>query len=162
MNSSSCRPDIRRADAEDIPDVVRMENMVFSIPWSDMSFKEALSGGYIFAVLRDKERGTLLGYAVLDTRVLGEAELLRIAVSPDSRGKGYASALMEYLLENMNEPENGAEHTQQKVTERVLLEVRESNTAAIALYKKFGFTVDGVRKGYYRCPSEDAVLMTRV
>lgn len=155
-SASASLYEVYRAGEEDIEDIVRLEERIFSTPWSETSLREALSDGYLLAALREKTDcmqdtvHNVLGYAVLDMRIRGEAELLRIAVRPENRGRGCASALMEYLISSA-----GKSHA-----DRIMLEVRAANATAIALYGKYGFTVDGIRKGYYRFPSEDAVLMS--
>ena len=139
-------PIIRRAKESDILTVCRLEALIFSSHWSRESLRAALSDGYVFVVA--EQSGNTAGYAILDERVKDEAELLRIAVSPGLRGKGYARALMEYLIEH--ERGRGG---------KIMLEVRASNEAAINLYKSCGFCFSGVRRGYYRLPTEDALLM---
>lgn len=168
----SCGSGIRPARAEDIGAVAGLENLIFTSPWSGASLLSALGEGYLFAVAEQGENfaasrtagqtggkcekpveenaARVVGYAFLDVRCGGEAELLRIAVSPVCRGSGYAAALMEYLI-------SGARTLG---AEKMLLEVRASNSAAIGLYKKYGFVRDGVRRGYYRFPTEDAWLMS--
>ena len=89
------------------------------------------------------------GY-IISTVVCGEAEIQRIAIDSDFRGAGYGSQL---LNEFINRCKNNGIYT-------LLLEVRDSNTAARALYEKFGFKVVGIRKCYYADNNEDAVLYT--
>jgi ribosomal-protein-alanine N-acetyltransferase len=91
----------------------------------------------------------VLGYAGLET-VLDEGYITNIAVRPDARRQGVASALLGVFLRF-----SGA-HKLSFLT----LEVRESNAAAIALYAGHGFSAVGRRKNYYDDPREDAVLMT--
>ena len=96
-----------------------------------------------------EENGSLIGYAGMLT-VLDTADITNVAVLPAFRCQGLARELMTALI---------AAAKAQGVT-RLQLEVRESNTAARALYESLGFTVDGKRKRYYRRPDEDAVLMS--
>jgi [ribosomal protein S18]-alanine N-acetyltransferase len=96
-----------------------------------------------------EERGQVVG--VLQWRNLGEeAEILDVAVHPDHRCQGHASFLLKNFLQ----------HISQSSVQRLFLEVRESNTAAIALYKKLGFQISGRRTNYYRNPEENALLMS--
>ena len=77
-----------------------------------------------------------------------EWELENIVVAPEARGQGVGTRLMEELLTRAQEANSHA----------VFLEVRESNTAAISLYRKLGFQQTGRRKSYYSNPAEDAIL----
>ena len=79
--------------------------------------------------------------------VCGEAEITNIAVAGSHRRRGIGGMLLEAIIGT------GAE--------RVLLDVRASNMAARGLYEKYGFRVDGIRRGFYAKPREDAVLMSR-
>jgi ribosomal-protein-alanine N-acetyltransferase len=101
-----------------------------------------------FVCERDEE---LVG--VLEWRHLGsEAEILDLAVRIAARRHGFATLLLKTFLRQ----------AASSGTQQVFLEVRESNTAAIALYRKFGFQVTGRRPNYYRCPDEAALLMQLV
>lgn len=101
----------------------------------------------VFAAFRDEK---IAGFLILST-VLDEAEILEVAVSENLRRNGIASELMTGIFEWCKENGIG----------QIFLEVRESNFPARAYYRKFGFAEDGVRKNYYRNPSENAVLMSR-
>lgn len=99
------------------------------------------------------EEGLLLGYALL-YRLPFEAELQAISVAPWARRRGVARTLLLQLCDEACGWQS----------ERLLLEVRESNQAARALYEQVGFTLDGRRRGYYRDsdgPGEDALLMSK-
>ena len=87
---------------------------------------------------------------VLQWRHLGEeAEILDIAVPTRDRRRGYARFLLKNFL-NL---------AQERGTREVFLEVRESNAAALALYREFGFAASGRRPKYYREPTEAALLL---
>ena len=129
--------------------VAEVEALCFSDPWSEASFREALAGeGYTFLGLWEGE--TLVGYGGMLT-VLDTADVTGIAVRPTHRRQGLGRELLTALM-------RAAERD--GVT-RLQLEVRESNTAARALYRSLGFGEDGKRKRYYRRPEEDAVLMSK-
>lgn len=94
--------------------------------------------------------GTVNGFFI--GRLVGDqAEVLNLAVSSPHRRKGAASALLSAALREF----------QSKGAKIVYLEVRESNTAAIAFYHKHRFVKTGLRKGYYRLPDESALTMLR-
>ena len=138
-----------RAAAEDIEAVAKTEALCFSDAWSASSLLSHTegAGGLLLVAKREKE---LIGY--LTARVLPpECELYRIAVLPDSRHTGAASALMEELFAVLRE----------EGCSSLFLEVRESNTPAISLYKKFGMEEVGRRKNYYRDPTENALLFAK-
>lgn len=133
--------------SEDAPAAAALERLCFSDPWGEGEFagigENRLDRG--FAAWRD---GRLTGYVILRL-VAGEGEILRIAVDPSERRKGTGRRLTEAAKAAARVAE----------TEKIFLEVRAGNEAAIALYRSCGFKEYGVRKGYYRSPSEDALLM---
>lgn len=106
-----------------------------------------LSASFIAAQAED---GTILGYAGL-TVVLDEGYINNIAVREEYRKQGIASALLDVFVR----------FAQAHQLAFLTLEVRASNSAAIALYQKHGFERVGERKNYYEAPKEDAILMTR-
>lgn len=132
-----------------VPDAAELEKRCFSQPWSATAISESLNSGNVCGLaLFDGHR--LAGYALMQA-ICGEGELLRIAVAPEHRRRGYAKALMSALLDKAREIG----------LEKIALEVRASNTSAAALYAHAGFKVDGLRKGYYQDPAEDGILMSR-
>ncbi len=138
---------VRTASVSDIPQLCAIENECFSTPWSAKSFEDFLSNGcsHCLVALIDNE---ICGYAGMNL-ILGEGEITNIAVLQKFRRQGVAAALLNKLCETES-------------LEKLMLDVRVSNTAARALYEKHGFSVDGIRKGFYSKPREDAVLMSRI
>ena len=100
-------------------------------------------------IVAEDEEGNILGYAGLHV-ILDEGYIDNVAVEPDARRHGVASALLEVLCRF------GAAKLA-----FLTLEVRASNAPAIALYEKYGFQRAGLRPKYYDKPREDAVIMTR-
>jgi ribosomal-protein-alanine N-acetyltransferase len=94
--------------------------------------------------------GVLRGYAA-GTIVADEAEVLNLAVAPAFRRRGVARALLAALLDAL----------EARGARSLFLEVRASNSAALALYRAFGFRELGRRIGYYRAPHEDAITMVK-
>ncbi len=118
-------------------------------PWSEEAFRESLGRSRGFAARDDA--GVVLGFVVY-TAVAGACEILELAVTVSARRRGIARRLLDAAITDA--VSEGAR--------RCLLEVRDSNTAARALYAGAGFVVDGRRKSYYRTPEgrEDALLMS--
>ena len=137
------------ADKRHLDTLVELEHQCFSIPWTRDQLKAELPDEHHeFLVAESGE--SVLGYVGM-MYVLDEGYISNVAVSPDYRRQGIASALIEALLRRAEELRLSF----------VTLEVRESNAPAIALYETFGFAPVGRRKGYYDAPKEDAILMTK-
>ena len=136
---------IRSADANDIPALAAIDAECFSEPWSEGGFAEFLSGDAAVCAVAEED-GRVVGYAGMLVS-FGDGDITNIAVTADHRRRGIASGLIHGLR---NTP---------GVT-RLLLEVRESNAGARALYEREGFVIDGRRRNFYSHPREDAVLMS--
>jgi ribosomal-protein-alanine N-acetyltransferase len=136
--------EIRKIDADSAKLAAELEKMCFSEPWSEKAILEEAERGYFIAAYLD---GVFAGYAGM-TCVLDERDVCNIATVPQFRGMGVGKALTNALIESAKE--TGASV--------VMLEVRKSNSAAIALYEKAGFTLVGQRKNFYCLPREDALL----
>lgn len=132
-----------------LPQVAALEKICFPAdPWSEALFREALENPRVSVLVAQGGDGAILGYAVLSV-VLDEGNLDNIAVAPEARRQGVADALLNVLT--------GFGQAHLAV---LMLEVRSSNSPAIALYEKHGFAAVGRRKNYYDAPREDAILMT--
>lgn len=143
---------IRELLEQDLPDVVGIENISFTTPWSEiLFFNEIYKQRSIAKVAIMEEAGSaqrVVGYICADY-VADEGHILNLAVHPDFRKKGIAKILVKNVLEDL-----------EKTDCRFLyLEVRASNVAAKKLYEGFGFVIVGTRKKYYNKPEEDAVIM---
>lgn len=126
-----------------------LEKLCFSMPWSVNMLRGELSSPLSHYLAAVDGSGRLLGYAGMQA-VMDEGYIANIAVLPDSRRLGVASALLG-ALKDFGSAEGLSFLT---------LEVREHNMAAVSLYHKHGFEVAGRRRNYYRNPEEDALLMT--
>ena len=139
---------ISRLTYADLPQVIAIERRSFPTAWSLAMFVLELSkpSGVCLAAKRD---GRLVGYLVC-SRYDTVWHVMNIAVAPEERRHGVASALLERLFERVGDPR--AEYT---------LEVRPSNAAALALYARHGFRSAGRRRRYYQDNGEDAAIMWR-
>lgn len=132
---------------QDIPDLVAMERLCFSVPWTAKQYETVL-GNEPFRLFGVREQGELIGYLTLYAAAW-EMEILNIAVHPSRRRRGHARRLLSHVL-----------HLCLKMgIKRGYLEVRRSNEAAQALYRAFGFEEVGVRRRYYPDNREDAIIM---
>lgn len=140
---------LRAATEADLPAILSIERIAFTDPWTADAFRSMLGQAHVMTMVA-VEAGTVVGYSV-SWAVGDEAELANLAVAPARRGEGIGGRLLDHLLETLD-ARGGA---------NLYLEVRDSNAAAQALYRSRGFTAAGRRKGYYRKPAEDAVVMRR-
>lgn len=135
-------------DASHICAVTAIEKVCFSTPWSRKSLEEQLLNPLShFLVAVDEE---VKGYIGVQ-EIAGEGYITNIAVLPGYRRKGIAQALLSKAMTAARERECSF----------ITLEVRVSNTAAIALYTKNGFNIVGERRDFYTKPVENAYIMTR-
>jgi ribosomal-protein-alanine N-acetyltransferase len=139
-----------RATVEDAPTLHAIEVECFGDPWSEASFRSMLEHPQMHARVARRD-GAIVGYCIAWI-VDDEAELANIAVAPSARRAGIGTRLLDDLLRAVDEKGGGT----------VFLEVREGNAAARALYESRDFRVLGRRKGYYRSPVEDALVMRRL
>ncbi|NTV89549.1 MAG: ribosomal protein S18-alanine N-acetyltransferase [Clostridiales bacterium] len=140
--------EIKDACAEDIDDILVVEELSFKIPWSRESFEEEIQVNELAIYLEAKAGARVIGYAGL-WKVFDEGHITNIAVHPEFRKSGVGSALLEALIKRAAEAGIAA----------MTLEVRKSNIPARSLYAKYGFTEAGIRKGYYADNNEDAIIM---
>ena len=131
-----------------IKDIARLEALCFSEPWSEEGILEAYRLGTKFFIAENSKQ--LLGYIGIKA-VIDEGYITNVAVYPQYRGIGVATALINKVFDFAKE----------KGLSFVSLEVRASNAAAVSLYEKTGFKEEGRRKDYYRLPREDALIMTK-
>ena len=128
--------------------IYTLETACFSDPWSITAVENQLnSENSVWLII--EEKNVPCGYA-LGSIVCGEAELYRIAVSPDFRRKGLGEAILSDFIEKCRQLDG----------EKIFLEVRSRNIPAISLYKKAGFEEISVRKGYYG--DDDAVIFAKI
>lgn len=133
----------------DLDEVLAIESAIYTHPWTRGNFADSLRAGYDCRTWR--LAGELVGYFILLTAV-GEAHLLNLSIAARHQRIGHGSALLREALEL----------ARRRGAQSLFLEVRPSNFAAQALYRRFGFNRIAVRRGYY--PSlfgrEDALVYT--
>ena len=141
--------DIILMKAEHVAPIAQIERLCFNDAWSEKSIASELDNRLsLWLVAMDGDR--LTGY-VGSQSVLGETDMMNIAVHPDFRRQGIAEQLVVRLVEELK---NRGNHS-------LMLEVRVSNVPARRLYDKLGFTQVGLRKNYYRNPKEDACILRK-
>jgi [ribosomal protein S18]-alanine N-acetyltransferase len=133
---------------DDLIPICRIEPTIYSHPWTYGNFKDSLDSGYSAWVM--EVAGDIVGYALV-MMVLDEVHLLNISVAKSHQGQGLGRSLLAQMIEV-------SRHRQ---AANMFLEVRVSNTNAIALYETMGFCEMGIRRNYYPTHHgrEDAVLM---
>ena len=139
---------VRRMTMEDAAAAAEMEHQLFEDAWSEKSILDTLGLSNTVCLTAEKA-GRIVGY-VLAYTAADEAEIARIAVAKEFQRQGAARTMIQELFDICAREE----------IKRVLLDVRESNTAARTLYENCGFKEDGVRQKFYEDPQEDAILMS--
>lgn len=132
-----------------VSQVADLEKQCFSDPWSEKSVASELENELSLWLVAG-EGENLLGY-VGSQSVLGEADMMNLAVSPDARRLGVGRALVTALVQALRE----------RAVHSLTLEVRGSNGPARALYESLGFVRVGRRPGYYQNPKEDALILRK-
>lgn len=143
-----CR--LRPASLADVPAIARLELRAFSDAWTEAQLVDSLSQSGALGLVAQEDDDIVVGHLIGRT-VVDEGEILTLAVAPERRRRGIAARLLTEALAIMAGRGVG----------RVWLEVRASNEAAQALYREHGFTPAGRRRGYYREPVEDALVLRR-
>ena len=143
-----CKAGIIPVDEACLPALAALERQCFTPPASEARLKEKLGNGHFFGLVA-LMNGEVAGFIGVD-EISGEAFIDDLAVFPQHRRQGIASALLARA-------ETGAIL---RGCEKIHLECRESNEAALRLYEKRGYKRVGRRKNFYESPREDAILMT--
>ena len=134
---------------EHVPQIAELEQVCFSDPWVEAAIRSELENPLSYwLVALDGE--VLAGYIGSQT-VLGEADIMNVAVAPEYRRKGIGRALLVRLQEDLCAKE----------VHSLTLEVRASNEPAIALYESLGYVQVGRRPNYYHKPKEDALILRK-
>jgi ribosomal-protein-alanine N-acetyltransferase len=143
--------ELRRLGLGDLRAIEAIERLSYPTPWSRSMFAGELakpSSICLGAFDADGESGKLCGYLIV-SRYVDAWHVMNVAVDPEHRGRGIATMLLERLFEL----------TAADARRGYTLEVRISNSTAIALYERLGFESRGIRRGYYTDNREDALIM---
>lgn len=133
-----------------VPQIAALEQLCFSDPWPEQIIEKELDNPlslWLCALCGEQ----VIGYVGSQT-VLGEADMMNLAVAPTARRAGVGRALVQALCQALQ--------AQQQATV-LTLEVRDSNEPALALYTALGFAQIGLRKNYYLHPKEDARILRK-
>ncbi len=140
---------IEPMEACHVPQIAQLEKRCFTDPWSEKSIASELENPLaLWLVAVDGEK--LIGYVGSQT-VLGETDMMNLAVAPEARRQGTGRALVLALVDALTE----------KGSHSLMLEVRVSNTPARTLYESLGFSQVGRRPKYYVNPKEDALILRK-
>lgn len=137
----------RAMSAADLKAVQIIEQESFHDSWTVESWLSELNNELAHYIVLEQE-GAIRGFAGF-WLIVGEAQVTRVAIAKNERGKGMGKALTEALITS----------AWQACAESITLEVRKSNIAAQTVYTKTGFAVSGVRPQYYEDNKEDAIIM---
>jgi ribosomal-protein-alanine N-acetyltransferase len=140
---------IRKMTLEDLSAVIELDQMSFSLPWPERSFRFELTDNPASRCWVAEVDGKLAGMIVV-WLLVDEAHVATLATHPDFRRRGIAKMLLSHALRKLLA--EGARSS--------FLEVRVSNLPAQQMYRKFGYQEAGRKRGYYKDNNEDAVLMT--
>ena len=134
---------------EHVAQVAQLEKLCFSLPWSENAISGELTNPLSLWVVA-LDGNCVAGY-IGSQSVMGEADMMNLAVLPDYRRQGIGEKLVISLVERLLE----------NAVTSLTLEVRASNAGAIALYEKLGFQQVGRRPNYYKNPKEDALILRK-
>lgn len=135
--------------ADHVIQIAQLERECFSDPWSQNSIASELENPLSYWLVA-MAGNVVAGYVGSQT-VLGESDMMNLAVHPEFRQQGVARDLVLALIDGLN----------QRGSHCLTLEVRESNTPARKLYEKLGFVQVGIRPNYYQHPREDGLILRK-
>ena len=145
---SEPRAQMRMMQVDDLEAVAAIETVAYEFPWTLGIFRDCLRAGYECWVLQQGQE--IIGYGILSVAA-GEAHLLNACVTPSHQGHGHGRHLVKRMIEL----------ARWHRVQRIFLEVRPSNHAAVALYPTLGFNEIATRPNYYPAKHgrEDAIVM---
>lgn len=144
-----CQMIITKMTQDHVSQIAEIEKICFNDPWSENSISSELNNRLAYWLVA-LEEDMVAGYVGSQT-VLGETDMMNIAVHPNYRKRGIATDLIQALIAALSE----------QGSHSLMLEVRSSNEPAKNLYGKLGFEAVGIRRNYYRNPKEDALILRK-
>lgn len=141
---------IRKMTVEDVPAVSAIDRMSFTLPWPESAFRYEVNDNHLAQCFVAETGDGQIVAAVVSWVIIDELHIATVATHPDFRRQGIGAQIFQDSLRNGFAA--GAR--------LAFLEVRESNEAAQAMYRRFGFEATGRRPKYYKDNGEDAILMT--
>ena len=151
MKSRACMNNsnfvVRHMTPGDVNAVAKVASESFFVPWQRSDFEFSVNAEYDIGLVAECE-GKVIGFCILRCSI-PQADVIDVAVTPEARGAGVGTAMIERLLFE----------GEKKGVSDFMLEVRESNIPAIKLYENVGFKVLCTREKYYSAPVEDALVM---
>ena len=135
--------------ADHVIQIAQLERECFSDPWSQNSIASELENPLSYWLVA-MAGNVVAGYVGSQT-VLGESDMMNLAVHPEFRRQGVAQDLVQALIDGLN----------QRGSHCLTLEVRDSNAPARKLYEKLGFVQVGIRPNYYQHPREDGLILRK-
>lgn len=139
---------IRKMESRDLHQVAAIEESLFSDPWSENAFRDTLDQKEADFIVAVNEQEEVIGYCGA-YRALDEAEIVNVAIRKSDQNRGAGARMVQALIEE----------EKKKGVCIFILEVRESNLSAQRCYEKLGFKGLGIRKNFYDCPKENALIM---
>lgn len=137
---------VEKLAVEHLEQIAELEQLCFADPWSEKALELLVADGAYGAIcLQD---GRVIAYGGV-LWAPGEGQITNIATHPNARRQGMGAAILEHLIAE----------ARSRACEQLSLEARVSNTPAIALYERYGFVKMGLRRGFYKHPTEDAYVM---
>lgn len=133
---------------EDLDQIMILEELCFSVPWSRESFESEITKNDLAHYIVLEIDGKIVGYGGV-WYIMDEGHITNVAIHSDYRKRGFGKKLVQAIIEK------SLEHNINHMT----LEVRKSNIPAITLYERMGFKIAGTRPKYYADNNEDALIM---
>ena len=141
----------RKMSKADLPRVLEIESKGYNYPWAEGLFHDCLNAAHYDCWVGEDIEDKISAFCIVSTAV-GEATVLNLCIDPVMRQQGLGRKFMQHVIDT----------AKVKKAESVFLEVRPSNTGAIALYESMDFNEIGIRPGYYKTENgerEDAIMM---